>query len=180
MWRMSFKKIVFLMLLFFVWCAIAFIVYWPAIVNFPKLDALTTMTERFFFRTTYDYFIYMLNFNRMVYGWKQGFGDFYLFRPFHMLMLFVADCFRGRLYLIGSFSIIYLAISSFALFLIVDFFLDALFAALLVLLYLLNAAGVEMVFWRHISPYMLGLAFYAFGVRVLLEALKKTTIKIYG
>ncbi len=145
---------------------ISFYTYRSGVISVPRSDHYGFMAEREYAVSDTEFLLKQLVYNRTRVIAK---GDSFLFRPGMTGTLALLDIFfRHNLYALGAFSILAHALTAFSLFLLLSLFLRRSFAFILSVVFATHLAGFEMVFWRHISPYMfclvfVGLALYALG-----------------
>lgn len=147
---------------------IAFVIYSYGLIDAPKRDHRVYMHERMMFSNTWDWFWHSVSFNRTrVYCT----GDYYLFRPAHMAVLAIIDIFfRGNNTATGLFSIFFVGFSAFCLSELIALLLNKPLGVLFGLTFLSNYAGMELVLWRHISPYILAIGFFALACRFIYQS----------
>ena len=125
------------------------------------------MESRNYAASAWDFFWRSIAYSRtrLIYQW-----DYLLLRPgTHGVLALIDVFFRENLYAIGVLSIFWHALTVFSLYLVLARWISRVNACLLSLLLLVQGPGLEMVFWRHISPYLLGLFFFNLGLYFLVQ-----------
>jgi len=159
------------------WFLIAsFFIYRLGFAALPRVDQFYFMEERKFFVSDWDYFWHVISFTRSA---MIGPADPFLFRPGFFAVLAILDiCFRANLYVAGFFSVSLNAFVVFLLYRLVQKMTNGWMGLLAGTLFLLQYPGIEMVIWRHASPYMLGILFFLMGCLWVTDmnahSLKKT------
>jgi len=147
---------------FIIW---AFWIYRFGAIAFPRQDHFSLIMDRALFGNDWDYFWNAVSFNKT----RTMFpGDYYLFRPFtHGALALIDIFFRHDMYVMGKISIFWHAFVSFFLYLFASKFTRRSIGFLLAFIFATQYPGLEMVIWRHVSPYMLGLLFFTAGLLVI-------------
>ncbi len=146
----------------------AFFTYRYGIAALPRADHVTFMEERQILQSDWDYFLRSLSLGR--YDNIIFLGEPLLFRPLHHAIRVLLDIFfRPNLYVIGAVGIIIHALTCFSFYLFSSKLIGRFFGLLFSLIILTQYAGMDLVFWRHINPYMLGLLFFTVGFTLLLK-----------
>ncbi len=132
--------------------------------NIPRRDEIYFLRERMLTHSAQEWVWHCLSFNRTRH---TGQGDFYLFRPglfgTHALLDVV---FGYNVYVVGVSSLLMLLACSFATYLALAKLVPRSLALLLAALVCVQYAGIELVLWRHISPYLIALACLAVAMRM--------------
>lgn len=137
-------------------------VYRGGIVALPRGDHLAFIRERVLRASDSIFFWDSLSYNRARFLYV---GDYYLFHPGTHVLLAVIDIFlRHHLYVIGILSILWHSLTSFSLYLVLSKWLGRFAALIVTSLFLIQYSGMEMILWRHISPYMFSLFFFGLGL----------------
>jgi len=114
-----------------------------------------------------DFIINSLSYNRTR---LIGVGDYYLFRPFHMFVLSIQAIYLEQMpFLRGVIGNLMVASSGAALYMLSRKFLNRIYSFLLLAMFLTQVPSVEMIMWRHITPYMLALTFTFIALRIILS-----------
>ena len=146
--------------------AASFVTYRRGIVAVPRGDQTEYMMERRFFPSDLSFFKMSVFFNQ-----ERNLlpGDYYLFRPAMTGALALVDiAARHNLYIVGALSILWHSLACFLLYMIlVDLGLPAAVAFWATGIAVVNYSGMEMIVWRHISPYMLSLICVTWGERLI-------------
>jgi hypothetical protein len=152
---------------FFVLLAASFATYFYAIADIPYRDHLLYMQERTFMDSDWDWFWHSLSWMRTRILWGE---DSYLFRPLHMAVLALKDImFRNNLFMQGAINIFLMAVAGFSLYLFANRLIGRLSAVAIAVLFIAQHAGLEMVTWGHINPYVIALSFLGFGLTAILK-----------
>lgn len=156
-------------IVFFFLVLFCFVIYWPGLIALPRSDHSSILDERQFYDNDIDFFINLLSFSRTRHIAP---GDVFLFRPGSTGVLAVLDIYlRPNLYLLGALSILWHAIAVFSAYLIFQKLkIGALATYSLLAILLVQYPGMDMILWRHISPYIFALVFFSLGLFVLLRA----------
>lgn len=132
--------------------------------NIPRRDEIYFLRERMLTHSPQEWIWHCLSFNRTRHS---GHGDYYLFRPglfgTHALLDVV---FGYNVYVVGVSSLLMLLTCSFATYLALAKLVPRSLALLLAGLFCVQYAGIELVLWRHISPYLIALACLALAIRL--------------
>lgn len=146
---------------------------WVAI---PMGDHGTVMQERSFYSGEREFLLGMISYNQTR---RLAQGDRLLFRPLTSLTHAVLDIWaRHDLVLIGLTSVILHGCVGFLLFLILKSQIGSAFSLAVAGTFLVLFSGSLMVIWRHISPYMGSLIFYALAIRLLLNTTQTTATRL--
>lgn len=139
-------------------------VYRYGIFALPRQDHYSFMFDRALFHSDWDYFWHIISFTKT----RTTFpGDYYLFRPATHGFLALIDIFyRDNLYTAGKISILWHGFASFFLYLFTSKYSGKKIGFLLALIFVTQYPGLEMIIWRHVSPYILGLLFFTFGLLI--------------
>ena len=123
----------------------------------PRSDHAGFMGEREFASSDFQFFWRSLFYNQTR---VLDRGDFFLFRPAMTGLLAIMDIlFRKNLFLMGAVSILMHGLVAFSLYLVLTTLVSRVSSLFLAGMLLTFAPGLEMVFWRHISPYLLSFFF---------------------
>ena len=145
--------------------AASFWVYRHELAAFPRGDQGWFMSERVFYPNDFEYFRAMISFPRTRH---LAPGDTFLFRPAMNAVLALQDIFfRDDLFLQGSLSVIWHGALCVALYYLFAPVVSEFLGALLVGTFLVQYSGMEAILWRHISPYILGIFFFACALLVI-------------
>jgi hypothetical protein len=143
--------------------------YW----EIGRRDQLPYMRERAYFPSDWDWFWHSVNFTRERLLMR---GDAFLYRPILFGIHALNDIFfRHRPEIQGSFSIFFWALAAFAFFKFCEGYFSRTFSFLWSVLFLAHATAFELVLWRHISPYILAVAFVTLAL-ALVNAKKSAWI----
>ncbi|MCB1189915.1 MAG: hypothetical protein KDK90_05750 [Leptospiraceae bacterium] len=154
------------LLLLLLYILLALFIYKNGIVDTTRQDHFPYMHERVAFESDWDWFVHSISYSRTRFTNK---GDYYLFRPGHMAVLAVSDIFwRDNPVIRGAIGFIILGMAAFSLHRVLSLILGSSIAFLFTMVFMTNYAGMEMVVWRHITPYLLSLSFFFFGLREIL------------
>lgn len=160
--RTAFQTVFFLVLL-----TVVFAIYRYGIFDLPRIDHLFFLKEQEFEKSNLDFFLRIISYNRSAH---IAHGDYFLYRPgFFGYLAFVTIFFRENLLIAGVLSLIWHAITSFVLFLLIKRISGTRLALFLSLVFCVQYAGMEMLIWRHISPYMIGLIFFSIGLMMIMK-----------
>ncbi len=143
----------------------SFWIYRYGIYAFPRQDHFSFMFDRSLFQNDWDYFWHVISFSKT----RTTFpGDYYLFRPAtHGILALIDIFFRSDLYTAGRISIFWHGITAFVLYLFTSKFSGRMIGFILAFVFATQYPGLEMVIWRHVSPYMLGLCFFTCGLLMI-------------
>jgi len=143
-----------IVLLFLVVFSVA--LFQHALIDYPRKDHKAYLAQKVLFDNPADWCQFSVSYSRTRTLQK---GDEYLFRPAHMLFLCVEDVFfEKKPLMLGAISVISAGIAAFILFLICSSFLNSRTGGLLAsLCWLAFFPGIELILWRHISPYLFSL-----------------------
>lgn len=157
--HMSFRTGVLVFLFILLW---VFWVYRHGMVGAPRSDQIPTMEERGYYKTDWDYFCHMFDFDRTRHVLRDFLKeDGFLSRPGQQGSVALLDIFfRDNLYVIGIVSIFCHALAVFFLFLLLWELTGWLAGFLLALVFATQYAGMEMVMWRNISALIDSLIFF--------------------
>lgn len=157
-----------LALIYISFLLVTFGLYREGIIAVPRGDHVLFMAERSFAQSEWDYFWNSLSYNRTR---KQLAGDFYLFRPGTTGLLALLDiAFRSHFYILGIFSLFFHSNLCFLLFRLLSKFISWKFALLFSGFFLVQYTGIEMIMWRHISPYILGIFFFLLAIMKMMDS----------
>ncbi len=135
------------------WFTIILVLYWPGIIILPKRDHPIFMLGRTLAASDLDWFVDVLSYNRTR---LLDPGDYYGFRPLHMALLATYDLlFRTRFVMQGVVCCALFAWASTSFFGMFRRLAGLLPALALIALWIAQLAGVEIVIWQHINPYLL-------------------------
>jgi hypothetical protein len=141
--------------------------YFYALADVPRRDHTTYMLERAFFESDWAWLWHSLSWPRS--GIMQP-GDYYLFRPLQMAVVSVKDIlFRDNLFASGTVNICMMALAGFSLYFFSRRMVGTVLALPIALLFMVQHAGLEIVAWGHISPYLLSLTFLGFALTEVLK-----------
>ena len=142
---------------------ISIVLFQHALIDYPRKDHNAYLAQKTFFDHPADWCQFSASYSRTRLLQK---GDEYLFRPAHMLFLCVEDVFlEKKPILLGTISVVSASIATFILFLICSTFLNSRTGGLLAsLCWLAFFPGIELILWRHISPYIFSLVFGFGGI----------------
>ena len=143
-----------IVLLFLVVFSVA--LFQHALIDYPRKDHRAYLAQKVLFDHPADWCQFSASYSRTRLLQK---GDEYLFRPAHMLVLCVEDVFlEEKPLMLGAISVISAGIAAFILFLVCSTFLNSRTGGLLAsLCWLAFFPGIELILWRHISPYLFSL-----------------------
>ncbi|GEM_PF-6303866 len=143
----------------------SFWIYRYGIVAYPRSDQNFFMIERQYFNSDWDYFIHSFHYARTRHIYQEK-GLW--MKPGTLGTLALLDIFsRTNLYAVGALSIILHALICFCLFLLIRCIAPIWFSFLLAGTFLFQYTGMEMIVYRHISPYMFSILFASLGLRLL-------------
>lgn len=156
---------------FLILTAFSIALYSKGLIALPKADHGFILAERSFYNSDWDFFKHMISFSRTRHVAP---GDTFLFRPGTHALLGLIDIFlRPNLFAIGFLSIFWHAITAWTIFLTGQLFKSACIGFLLAIWFIVQFSGIDMILWRHISPYMFSLIFFGLGL-ALLSSSKNT------
>lgn len=162
------------------WFLLITCVYWPGLIVFPKKDHPIFMLGRFLYDSDLEWFFKTLNYART--RLLQP-GDYFAFRPVHMLILSIDDIFfRYSLIAQGVVNSALFSLTATALFYLSKKISGSLFLAIGVTsLWAFQLAGAEILLWQHITPYIILPGLFC-AVLLLLDNQKvdKTKLIIAG
>jgi hypothetical protein len=146
----------------------SFFVYRHGLYALPRGDQLPFLDERARFPDAGGWLLHAISYTRT----RFLTGDSHLmFRPLHGLMLGVeALLFRDAALAGGVLSVALHAAVVVVLYFVVRWFADPFVAFLASFVYATEYPGMEMVLWRHISPYLLVPIFLGAGLHALRGA----------
>ena len=137
--------------------AIVFWSYRYGLLDYPRRDQIEFEAERAEFVDTGSWLWHALSYNRTR---RNNPGDRLLFRPgTHLVLAIEAVPRSGTRRLSGLLSVETHLIVAVLLYLLLRSFAPKGFPLTVAALFAAQFAGLEMVLWRHISPYMLSAAF---------------------
>ncbi len=140
----------------------SFLIYRNGLIDIPRDDHINLIAERALVKSDWDFFWHTLTYTHSSFNRP---GDYFLFRPGFYLYHAVLDIFYGHSMLVaGILSVLLHAASVFVLYLLTAHLCGALIGGLCALAFLFQYPGFEMVYWRHINPYLLGLIFFVLGL----------------
>lgn len=155
------------LLLFLALTALGLLVFRDGLIAVARHDHFYFMRERLYYATDREFLGAVLSYNRIRHILP---GDTFLFRPgTHLLLGFLDLFFREHLLMRGLFSLLLHGMTVYFLLRLLRLVLPVFPALLLVLPFAVPYAGMEMVFWRHVSPYMLMLIFFGLGSEALVR-----------
>lgn len=139
------------------------VLFQHALIDYPRKDQKAYLAQKVLFDNPVEWCQFSASYSRTRLLSK---GDEYLFRPAHMLVLCVEDVFlEEKPLMLGTISVISAGIAAFILFLICSTFLNSRTGGLLAsLCWLTFFPGIEIILWRHISPYLFSLIFGFGGI----------------
>jgi hypothetical protein len=149
---------------------LVFWVYRHGLIALPRGDHFSFLKEWILLQSDGTFFLRVLSFNqtRLVDP-----GDYFLFRPAATGLLALTEiAFRHHYGAAGALSIALHGLASFVLYRILGRLTLARIAWPVALLFSVQYPGMEMVMWRHISPYIGGLIFFGLGQLMLCRALQ--------
>jgi len=157
-----------LFLVFLLFAFLALALYYKGIIALPKADHAFVLAERDFYKSDWEFFKSMVSFSRTRHVAP---GDAFLFRPGTHALLGLIDIFlRPNLSAIGFLSIIWHAMTAWTIFLTGKLLKRPWVGFLLGIWFLVQFSGIDMILWRHISPYMFSLIFLSLGLALLNSA----------
>ncbi len=129
------------------------VLFQHALIDYPRKDHNLYLAQKTFFDRPADWCQFSVSYSRTRLLQR---GDEYLFRPAHMLFLCVEDVFlEEKPIILGTISVVSTGIAAFILFLICSTLLNSRTGGLLAsLCWLAFFPGIELILWRHISPYL--------------------------
>jgi hypothetical protein len=137
--------------------ALALSVYWKGRAALPLADHRWILMERDLVGSDWDFLLRMVSFTRARHIQP---GDAYLFRPLTHATLAIIDIFlRNELIIQGLLSIGLHALVGFFLFLVLNRFVSRGLSLALAIFFIVQYSGLQMIYWRQISPYMFSLLF---------------------
>ena len=146
----------------------SFWIYRSGLAAFPREDHFSFIRDRWLLNSDWDFLLHALSYSRTRFFFQ---GDYYLFRPaMHGLLALIDIFFRHNLYVVGALSIVWHGICSFFLYLVISKIVNRPSAFLMSAVFVTQYAGMEMIVWRHISPYMFGIFFFGLGMLVLHQS----------
>jgi hypothetical protein len=167
------KPTLILILLF----SLSYFLYRQGLVALPRADHTFILSERGFYSSEWEFFKSMVSFSRTRHVSP---GDAYLFRPGTHALLAITDIFlRPNLIAIGLLSVFWHSIVAWTIFLISYVLGYFRIGLLFSILFLIQYSGMDMIMWRHISPYMFSLIFLGLGLAVLNNSNAPPTWKLF-
>lgn len=143
-----------------------FLVYRYGLISAPRGDYFGVMRERELVPSDWTFFWNAFSFTRTQIA---SHGDYFLFRPATCVFLALGELFfRHNLYALGLPSVFLHGLCTCAFYRLASKFAGRFISLVFSLLFLTQYAGMEMVFWRNISPYMLGVFFFIVGLSALV------------
>lgn len=138
---------------YLLWLGVIICIYWPSIIVLPKRDHAVFMMGRHLVASDFDWFLNALSYNRT--RLLQP-GDYFAFRPVHMAILAVGDILARTNFVVqGLINCAILATAATMFCHVARRMAGILPACALTLLWVSQLAGVEIVLWQHINPYLL-------------------------
>jgi F5/8 type C domain-containing protein len=133
------------------------------LLDYPRNDHIGYLKHEIYFQHPAEWCEFSASYSRT--RWL-GKGDEYLFRPGHMVYLCVENVFFEKKPIVaGTISVVSAGIAAFILFLVCSVVLGSRAGGLLAsLCWLIFFPGMDLILWRHISPYMLSLIFGFGGI----------------
>lgn len=153
---------------FFVLGVLVFWTYRFGFIDFPRTDQLTYDAEKAQFDGATAWFWHALSYNRTRF---QGQGDAILFRPGLHSVLALESIFDGARKVTGVLSVLMHLSVVILLYVSLREIYPGTEALLYAALLAVQFAGIEMILWRHISPYMLSVAFTLLGFLAMDSAI---------
>jgi len=151
---------------------VSFGVYFYALADIPRRDQFLYLAERAASASNWDWFWHSVSWSQTRFLRE---GDPYLFRPLHMAALAIKDMlFRSNPFASGAVNVSLMAISGFSLYRFSSRLVKPVIAIALAVLFIVQHAGLEIVAWGHISPYLLALAFFGFALTEILDTSPET------
>lgn len=150
------------LIIFLSFLLLSFLTYRYFLIGVPRFDQIRLGYERILSENDWDFFLKSVSYDR-----TRVFnpGNYYLFRPGTTSLLALLDIFLPTSgILLGSISIILHAIFCFSIFIVLSLFQSQLVSILVSLLFLFQYSGLELIDWRHLSPYILSLIFFNGGI----------------
>ena len=146
---------------------IIFFTYRSGIIDLPRADQIHFLQEQEVSSGNLDFFLKALSYNRSS---LIAQGDFFLFRPgFFGYLALVSIFLRENLYISGLLSLSVHTLAAFAFYRLLLRITFRSLAGLFALMFAIQYPGMEMFLWRHISPYMIGLICFIFGLLVITK-----------
>ncbi len=152
-------------LVFLLLCGASFWIYRHGILGVPRSDHWVYMCERSYFSSDWDFFVSALGYNHTrhlfverVFTWRPG---------YFALRAILELYFRTNLTLNGCLTIIWHAMTAFSLYFMISPWFGRLRGLMAALIFSAEFPGMEMVYWRYISPYTLSLFFWGMGAGLL-------------
>ncbi len=156
-------------LLFLSLLSATFVVFRYSLPAIPSADQLLFLDEQQFSKSSLDFFIRSLSFNRTRVLHPDNFS---LFRPGLTGLLAYQEIFSGTNYWFqGIVSFCLHAAAAFLLLVTIKKYVSLPVALLGVIVFLPQYVGMEIVTWRHITFYLLSLLFYILGIWVVVPFL---------
>jgi hypothetical protein len=153
---------------FLILATISIALYYQGLIALPKADHAFILAERNFYNSDWDFFKNMISFSRTRHVAP---GDAFLFRPGTHALLGLIDIFlRPNLFAIGFLSIFWHAITAWTIFLTGQLVKSTWIGFLLAIWFIVQFSGIDMILWRHISPYIFSLIFFSIGLALLNSA----------
>ena len=153
----------------------SFVLFQHALIDYPRKDHNIYLAHKANFKNPVEWCQFSASYSRARTLQK---GDKYLYRPAHMLFLCVEDVFlEKKPTALGAISVALAGITAFLLFLISSALLDSRTGGLLASLFWLTFyPGIELVLWRHISPYLFSLILGFGGIYYFYSDIKHKLI----
>ena len=164
-------------LIFILLFSLSYFLYHQGLVALPRADHTFILSERVFYSSDWEFFKSMVSFSRTRHVSP---GDAFLFRPGTHALLAITDIFlRPNLIAIGLLSVFWHSIVAWTIFLISYVLGYFRIGLLFSILFLIQYSGMDMIMWRHISPYMFSLIFLGLGLAVLNNSNASPTWKLF-
>ena len=147
--------------------AIVVFIYQGCYLNFPRRDQMAYMSERSNFQSDWSWLTHSIDFNRTRLTYS---GDYFLFRPGLNLFMALQDIFlRDQQAITGIFSIAIHSLVVILLYAVLRLHFTGSSAFLFAAVFASQYVGIEMVAWRHVSPYMIGIVFVLVGFLMIFS-----------
>lgn len=147
------------------WLITVLALYWQVLPAMPYRDQPDLMRNHQLAQTDWQWFLSMLSYNRTRILLP---GDYFAFRPLHMVVIALQDIFlRYHMVAQGVVNCMQFAFAATIFSSLTKRYIDTFAAIALTLLWVSQLAGSSIVFWQHITPYILCPAFLLLALLIL-------------
>jgi hypothetical protein len=136
-------------------------IYQFGLLDYARGEQITYMKERYYYPNDWQWFLHSLNYTRTR---LLDVGDTFLFRPGFYAVVAMFDIFlRDQPMIVGLSSIVLHWLVAILLYLLLRIHFKGTFAFLFALFFASQYAGIDLIVWRHLSPYMVSIVFALAG-----------------